>query len=187
MQVNGKDLSAIVDSIITTTGLVVFNEKLINGGRSMKWCNVTATAAQLKQIEAKVKKLYPNETLEVRNVPPTPNGAYGGVRVRVSVTYKPKFTERKDMKRDASLQVSGGEIARIVRNIVPTRGHNVFRTPLVNGGYSLKWQKLFVSQQAMEKITEALKKRYPNFEVCVRSVLNGGTHDGLRTRVSVRF
>jgi hypothetical protein len=91
------------------------------------------------------------------------------------------------MQRDASLKVSGGEIARIVRNIVPTRGHNVFRTPLVNGGYSLKWQKLFVSQQAMEKITEALKKRYPNFEVCVRSVLNGGTHDGLRTRVSVRF
>jgi hypothetical protein len=62
----------------------MYNDKLANGGRSIKWAGLLPTEAQLQKIEKAIKKYYKDANVYVYNTEFIGRRWTDGLRVRVT-------------------------------------------------------------------------------------------------------
>jgi len=95
MQVTGKQISAVVETFVNVKGLRKYSDKLLHGGRSVKFVAAKATEEQMKQIKDTLQKEFATAKVTVYetelsddmpwSITGVPLAAlYIGLRVRVS-------------------------------------------------------------------------------------------------------
>jgi hypothetical protein len=181
MLIKGTVIRASVEAILSTKGYRVNNKKLNNGGRTMMWSGLTANRMQINHIESILKRVYEGATIRVYN---TKNsiGEFTGLRASVIIPYPDP----------AEVLVKGTEISAVVRKTANIARHGIiFRSEkLVNGGRSMKWPGVFLSEGNMKLITHALKRMYPFARINVRNTgvdnrYECSPDDGLKITVSI--
>jgi hypothetical protein len=89
MEVTGKEIIALVNTVVSTKGKPAFSDKLLNGGRSVKWPNFKITDAQVEKIYKAAVKQYKGAKVVVYHTktPVTPGVMpyFDGLRVRISL------------------------------------------------------------------------------------------------------
>jgi hypothetical protein len=87
MQVSGKEISAIVNAVISTKGKSRINNALANGGRMMKFLDVFPDTEQINKINKAVLKSFPNaKVLVAIDRHPTQNFGTDGLKIRVVIS-----------------------------------------------------------------------------------------------------
>jgi hypothetical protein len=92
MQVKGKVISRIVNTVVSTKDTFMYSDKLKDGGRSVKWPGLILEQAQLDVIKMLVQQTFSNAVVTLRQIQPKMRAKQkvkcDGLRVCVSMHKK---------------------------------------------------------------------------------------------------